>query len=373
MHENAPDLAGELTAWPGVATPCNLQSSRPPWLNSLVPGTLAVDLPMLLASVFNNCAEAHRMCAQWACDAARGKRRANPLALERLQAETLREHLRRMALDWPERLTRGRDESRTRLRAMQCLREAPVLPGRPLDEWIKGAHALLPWIEHGWLGMSAESWLSYWRRAPGEWLGLWCEASDSWLAMLMRQSREAAQVQVLSAPLLRVHASDGELYRFAKALQSGETCSRAPRWRGMSAETGSWTRLAEGAPSTLDTPWLKWGSRMAEVAQLAIRRGSSPYLRAGQITLEKSHGLAWVEMSRGLLMHRVELDGECVSRCDVVAPTEWNFHPEGAVARTLESLGDAPDARVIALMTAYDPCVKFRIERREEMPEVMHA
>ena len=41
----------------------------------------------------------------------------------------------------------------------------------------------------------------------------------------------------------------------------------------------------------------------------------------------------------------------------VLAPTEWNFHPDGALARAVAAL--APDdldaARLLA--AAYDPCV----------------
>jgi Ni,Fe-hydrogenase I large subunit len=41
-------------------------------------------------------------------------------------------------------------------------------------------------------------------------------------------------------------------------------------------------------------------------------------------------GLARVETARGTLLHRVELDGDRVARYAIVAPTEWNFHPQGA-------------------------------------------
>jgi coenzyme F420-reducing hydrogenase alpha subunit len=79
-------------------------------------------------------------------------------------------------------------------------------------------------------------------------------------------------------------------------------------------------------------------------------------------------------MSRGLLVHHVQLEGRDaaarVASCHVVAPTEWNVPPDGAVARALERLpgasGEPPSAdtlrRVTVLMAAYDPCVPFKWE-----------
>lgn len=376
MFDASMALAGELTVRPGRAMPDNLRSTRPAWVNSLAPGSQAAQLPMLLGSVFSNCAEAHRICSQWACDAARGKAQQMAdltLALARLHAETLREHLRRMALDWPGRLITGSEGSRSQLQAMKCLREAPVLPGRPLDEWIKGLSSLLPWIEQSWLGMSARAWISCWQRNAHEWLNLWCEESDSWLARLMREVRDAADRDVHCAPALRVHACEHEMASFARQLQSGETTVQQPSWRGISAETGCWTRLAESAPSMYRTPWLKMGARIAEVAQLSVQGRQANHLRGGRITLGKDHGLAWIEMARGVLMHRVELDGERVGHCDVVAPTEWNFHPHGAVARTLESQKSTSSNHIVALMTAYDPCVNYRIETQHCGSGEVHA
>jgi hypothetical protein len=50
----------------------------------------------------------------------------------------------------------------------------------------------------------------------------------------------------------------------------------------------------------------------------------------------------------------------------VLAPTEWNFHPAGALAAALERLSAevAPTRQreVALLMAAYDPCVPYEIE-----------
>jgi len=63
-------------------------------------------------------------------------------------------------------------------------------------------------------------------------------------------------------------------------------------------------------------------------------------------------------MARGLLLHWVQLDGDgAVRDYRVLAPTEWNFHPDGALARAVAALApvDLDAARLLA--AAYDPCV----------------
>jgi Ni,Fe-hydrogenase I large subunit len=84
----------------------------------------------------------------------------------------------------------------------------------------------------------------------------------------------------------------------------------------------------------------------------------------------EGQGLAWVEMARGLLVHRVAVNhtqGPAkVVACDVIAPTEWNFHPHGVVAQYATGLdvgepADMTEHRVRLLMAAFDPCVPFEV------------
>jgi Ni,Fe-hydrogenase I large subunit len=68
-------------------------------------------------------------------------------------------------------------------------------------------------------------------------------------------------------------------------------------------------------------------------------------------------------MARGLLLHWVQLDHRgAVSGYRLVAPTEWNFHPQGALAQALRALQpqDLDSARLLA--AAFDPCVQCSIE-----------
>jgi coenzyme F420-reducing hydrogenase alpha subunit len=79
-------------------------------------------------------------------------------------------------------------------------------------------------------------------------------------------------------------------------------------------------------------------------------------------------GRALVETARGLLMHEIVLDGDKVAEYFIVAPTEWNFHPQGPLAGlaaggadALGSRGAARRGRALAV-AALDPCVRWELE-----------
>jgi coenzyme F420-reducing hydrogenase alpha subunit len=88
-------------------------------------------------------------------------------------------------------------------------------------------------------------------------------------------------------------------------------------------------------------------------------------------------------MARGLLVHQVEIHGAGgearVAACRVLAPTEWNFHPQGVVAQRIAAmdtgrLAEDTERRVRLLMAAFDPCVPFDV--MHTLPagqEVQHA
>ncbi|KIM00295.1 Hydrogenase maturation factor HoxV/HupK [Paramagnetospirillum magnetotacticum MS-1] len=76
-------------------------------------------------------------------------------------------------------------------------------------------------------------------------------------------------------------------------------------------------------------------------------------------------GLGLVDAARGLLAHWVELREGVLSGYRILAPTEWNFHPEGPLAQgLLGAWGPDLEAKARLLAASLDPCVPFRIEVR---------
>lgn len=70
-------------------------------------------------------------------------------------------------------------------------------------------------------------------------------------------------------------------------------------------------------------------------------------------------GAGRAETARGTLVHWVDLADGRVRDWRILAPTEWNFHPQGPLARGLEGApaGTAPETRVRLLAAVIDPCV----------------
>ncbi len=89
-----------------------------------------------------------------------------------------------------------------------------------------------------------------------------------------------------------------------------------------------------------------------------------------------SEGWACVDTARGWLVHRAALEAGRVVRYRILAPTEWNCHPQGVAARLLRGLqaDDAARLRRSArwVLTAVDPCIaaEVRVRRRSGRVEV---
>jgi uptake hydrogenase large subunit len=77
-------------------------------------------------------------------------------------------------------------------------------------------------------------------------------------------------------------------------------------------------------------------------------------------------GLGVVECARGRLVHWLAVTEGRVSAYRILAPTEWNFHPEGPLAHGLTGARVGPGTSIrqaIELcVTALDPCVAFEVD-----------
>lgn len=138
-----------------------------------------------------------------------------------------------------------------------------------------------------------------------------------------------------------------------------------PQWRGGPAETGAVARSGE-ADSTAAR---RLRARHVELPGLAAAlRDDATLMQLGwlkQARVGENAGLAWLQTSRGLLIHYAQVKNGVVADYRIVAPTEWNFHPHGAFARGLAGQPTATleDARHRAelLLLALDPCVAYEI------------
>lgn len=368
-------LTGVLRLRPGQDCPRSVENRRPDLAEALVRGKPAGEAPGLLGSLFSLCGHAHRLCAEMALNAAAGRGAMGRPGAERLlQFETLCEHVRRIGIDWPLALALPASRDTVAASALTSLHGCPALLGgaaAPLSDTRR-------WLERQLLGMPAQEWLELWSREPG-WWAEWSAGGSGWLPRLVREARSVADWAVVPAEPLHVHAGTVSLRQLARSLSEDAGYTRQPSWQDGCAETGTWTRLNDAARPMPATPWLRLGARLAELARLTLPDApghGSGWLSFGAQQIAAGEGLAWVEMARGLLVHHARLDRVVVGY-RVLAPTEWNFHAEGAVARALAGLSPSRDVqtqrRIAALMAAYDPCVRFEVESQALERESIHA
>jgi Ni,Fe-hydrogenase I large subunit len=159
--------------------------------------------------------------------------------------------------------------------------------------------------------------------------------------------------------------------------QHSDEFSRAPTWHGKTYETSCLNR--QQFNPLIAELWQRYGnglltrlaSRLVELATLpnVLRQYSKDLCAASSLNGWQSDsnntGLAQIQTSRGLLTHRVQLKNGMISHYQIIAPTEWNFHPKGVVASSLQQLivKDKSTLRQQAalVINAIDPCVGFEL------------
>jgi hypothetical protein len=159
------------------------------------------------------------------------------------------------------------------------------------------------------------------------------------------------------------------------ALQRDPLFARAPTWGGRPVETGALARQRQqplvAALVARDgcSASTRLAARLVELAGLlqawpAAAADAPDWVRTWP--LGAGCGLAAVQTARGLLLHQAWLADGRIRDYRIVAPTEWNVHPQGALFRGIigSEAGDEPAlvARAALAVHALDPCVGFRIE-----------
>ncbi|PPQ38413.1 Nickel-dependent hydrogenase [Rhodoblastus acidophilus] len=147
------------------------------------------------------------------------------------------------------------------------------------------------------------------------------------------------------------------------ALWSDRTFCRAPALPGRRVETGIAARrgLAHGGLAARVT------ARRAEMLDTVAAMTNLCDGGAAPDLVSRGAGYAAVDSARGRLYHACKLDASGrISDYRMVAPTEWNFHPDGPFARLIAGarIGAGADAkrRVERLAFAFDPCIKAEAE-----------
>ncbi|MEJ8836050.1 hydrogenase maturation factor HoxV/HupK [Ramlibacter sp. AN1133] len=353
------DLAGAYRLRPGrqpaiVGERPVLEGRR---LAALMQGLPAARAPQACAAVFTLCAHAQRRTSEAAVRAAGGA--APEIDPAGLQFETARDHLRSIALDWPARAGTAPQ--------LAWLRESPLRIAGAAPPDAAAAQAALrafgAWLADTVLHRSPAEWLARCAAPPA--LKAWCDEQAEAFppARTLRDWHAlASRIEIACTPLRILMAEPGaceaNLRTLAGALATETDFAQLPRWRGQARENGPWTRQRDDAHATPPaTAWDRLAARWIELVALAAA-DAPPMLQQGALQLAPGEAIAWCEMARGLLFHWVRLDANgCVQDYRVLAPTEWNFHPQGSLARALERLAPSDTEAAALLGTAFDACV----------------
>lgn len=390
----AGDWAGSLRLTPGARSGA-LRLQRPDVVGPLLHGCLADAVPGRVGAVFTLCAQAQAHTARLALAAAgappglpraghslRAQRPAAAPAAATASAQplalaTARDHLLRITQDWPATLALALGATTWPAWKATTLASCPLWrPGLGDEDRLRD---LGPWLAQHLLGMPPADWLARHRAEPVHFAALWCQHTPLPTAAALRAVRPRAQALATPAQAwawpLPADAARAQALGLARALASEAGFARQPHSQGQPRDTGPWRRTrheAEAAsPALAGAQASAWGrliSRLAELVALALP-GPCPLVH-GAVATGPRQGLAWAEMARGLLLHWVQLAdspaGPVVARYQVIAPTDWNGHPDGGLARSVAALAPDDEAGARLLALAYDPCVPVRVHRQLE-------
>jgi coenzyme F420-reducing hydrogenase alpha subunit len=152
--------------------------------------------------------------------------------------------------------------------------------------------------------------------------------------------------------------------------------ARAPVLPGRRVETGAAARQA--AVDFVNSTSGRLAARFHDMAATldAIRAMLGGLAAPSGIVVARKigpgEGVAAVDSARGRLYHRVKLGGGGrIVNYAIVAPTEWNFYPDGPFARRLlgARIGAGIEARrrVERLAFVFDPCIGVGAEIQDDV------
>jgi hypothetical protein len=376
---------GELTvrlAWDGRRVrQVTVRSTRPFAATRVLTGKTAAEAAATVPLLFSICGGAQGAAAAGALGAAG----AAGLAAEgttrdtRLLLESLQEGFWHLLIDWPNAVG-----SPTVTTPVAAARHRIASSARGPDGAVRwGNAAAMRELGAGLSGLAAQAIFGM---PPARWLeiadlaelGTWiARGATSPATLLGRALTETPTLGACDVALMPAPRTEALLRVIAPALRHDPEFVRAPTWAGTAAETGALARrrdhplVAALAAQYGHAVVTRIVARMAELAMLLLElAGSAPQPdalpRVQLCPLDTDEGLAAVETARGLLLHRARLHNGRVADYQIVAPTEWNFHPEGALTRGLAGLA-ADDRPTLArharlAVHALDPCVACQIE-----------
>ncbi len=351
-----------------------VRSSRPFAASRVVEGRTSQVAATMMPRLFSICAQAQRAAAESALAVACGDPlRADAVAeLERdVMLETVQEYLWRLLIDLPKAMG-GDPVLEPVSHARRAIVAAIEQPPTSADERTALAQLLDRVVATHVFGMPAAAWVAL---DGGDALAnALVHALTVPAAMLARLLRIFPPLAASDVPLMPAATAEALRAAIVPSLEADAGFARTPLWNGRVAETGTLARMyahpcvAALARQHGKSVATRIAARTFELAALIVRLEdeSTDATWVQALDLEGGAGLSAVQTARGLLLHRAEVVDGIVRDYRIVAPTEWNFHPAGPLARGLEGhvasdeAALSQDARLA--VQALDPCVGVTLE-----------
>ena len=351
-----------------------IRSTRPR-ISSIFAGQPVDKVASLIPMLFSLCGKAQGLAAARAVAAARGAEAPTGFDMPVAQEAAL-EHL------WHLLFVSRRDAYMAGRRAILAGGYASVfetLAGLPPENWLAlNINEIGAWAQQGESVLAEECRLHLSQPEPA------CAPTALLSELSAQQSlREwPCFTDAMAAHPVRqgTPAETGAFARLAALPMINGVAAERPllaRWLARVSELASLLARVElsGAPTT---PSLTGGGRalslegVRELEITASLPGAFSSTPIGENAEGISTGRVCIVTARGLLMHEVVLRGETgnerVQSYHIVAPTEWNFHPEGVLQRWLSGCVADADLRDFAgrCIRALDPCVAWSCEIIED-------
>ncbi|MCU7846191.1 MAG: nickel-dependent hydrogenase large subunit [Candidatus Thiodiazotropha sp. (ex Monitilora ramsayi)] len=370
----------------------NIRSSRPMQLPLIFKGKPMDDVLQMIPMLYSVCANAQAQAAVTACRQAVDQVADPSVAAAEsmlVWCETGREHLWRILIDWP--AFAGETVDRTQLKDLpELMKRAksacfgnqskafslqPELQFDP-ERFQQVIDYLSTTSERAVFGLPPEHWYDM---ADSDDFHRWVDKKATAPARLLSMIKAEEIGQLGDVPVCALPPFDCDEIDQRLQAPDADRFVSAPDWDEIPCESTTLTRqsahplinaLQRDYGNGLMTRMVARLLELAEIPRLLSRKLQS-LLNGNVPKIELAHGsrgvgVGIVEAARGRLTHRVLLEGDLINRYQILAPTEWNFHPAGIVAQALTGLpaGDEDQLRRQAslFINAVDPCVGYRLE-----------
>jgi len=374
-------IAIQMTLGTTAVQSVHIESRRLLHTARVLHGRTMAEAVQMVPRIFSLCGTAQACAAVQACEQASGTEPPHGVDTLRealVDMESLREHLWRILLDWPG-FYGGEPQREAMAKVMQLAADyraalagnsEPFLPGAepatPDAARTRAALTQLAELLHRVVfALPLPQWLALEETTQ---LAQWAQQQETVAARLVRKllAEEWSGSGACQVPaLVQLEATE-----LAQAMND-EAFLERPQWQGECRETGSLPRNNTALLSALRSDHgngllTRIAARLTEVALLwqKLAAGTSVTSNYAQPVAAENTGIAQVAAARGQLVHRVELAGDRISDYRILAPTEWNFHPQGVVAKALATLRGGQEQieqQARLLINAIDPCVAYEL------------